>query len=554
MTHGAKLGAVDFINDATWELMSTNDSAYAGGPQPRVSTLESQVLDGSIVIHDSDDNRTITFDVMWGRKRSGETRASAAKRVEYELGKRNTFIYSPSNGEPSASYQVQDSSWEYVSGDSDEAFRRGRWRLTLTCLPYAFSTTAVTDAALVGTGASDIVMADGTSATGWTSTFGTITASGGVLKLPVNGACHINATFAFTAVDFSTRPFVFQDIKLPPNTDLNSLDPGSNYFMQNAVGTSTSGKYVGATVAPTTEFTRLWFYFATPLTNATKLIFDLAWTASGFATLDFDNLTRTGSAPYLPNSQTATSLRNILMKGSRRTPGSLSIDLQAASGVPWLCYTGPNLGFGGAYNPQILTTAANVNSGTPKVISGIPVAGLPRGGYIIVADVSTAGGTQAMTWTATQTGAPSQSGAQTFDSILRGMTTLGPVDLPLGDVNAGSTATMTFTFNSSGGGVFRLNAVFLLYMGPGAAVTMQDSSTARYVFINAATVDRPWPQVLSGSLADGSNAISQIGVMSSVMRHTFVPPAQMALIYAGGTTAPTASLNYTPAFGDWPDQ
>lgn len=553
MTHGALLAdEIDFINDPTLKMMSTKGAPWRGAPQPRVSTLPSQVLDGSIVIHDSDDNRTMTFVVAWGLKPSKESRASAAKRVELQLGKRSTFKYSPQNGEPTALYKVEDSSWENISSDTDEALNRCFWQVTLTCRPYAFSTTRDTVSALVGTGVGDTVMDAGTSVTGWTSAFGTITTTGSVLRLPINGSCHINATKTFTATNFATTPFLRMDLQLPPDVDLNTIDVGV-FNLLNAIGDSVLGKYVGATPAAVAGYTTLWFYFATTLTNATTFFFDMAWVGSGSGTMGLDNLTRSGSAPYLPGAQTATSLRNFLMKGSKRSEGSIAIDLQGASGVPWLAYTGPNLGFGAAYNPQILTTFASVSSGSPKVISGVPVAGLKRGGYIVVADIFDSGGPQSLTWTATQTGAPSQSGAQTFDFVGRGMVNLGPVDLPLGDVNSTSSATMTFTFNATSGSTFTLEAVFLLYMGPGAAVTMQDASTGRYVFINSPTIERPWAQVLSGSLADGSNAISQLGVLSSVMRHNFTPPVQMALIYAGGATAPTATLSYDPAYGDHPD-
>lgn len=547
-------------------LMDDGDDGVA---QNVYASLDTELRDGTIVTRTNTQNREVTRVVMVEGAdllEVADAAAALARECEKPL---NTLTLDPGDGyAPSKVYETFTAQLAEVALPGGDAANVRLYRVTWPALPFArsadpFTVTGVTSSVTPST----VTLSDGSTATGWSSSAGSsVTSDGSKVSMPIgfdaNGSYPSSWVSAQErlrlagAFDMSSTTFLQADVAAGP---FSGSGGGFLYEVPGVVafGDGVQLSRISASASPFAGFVR--YTFSCPDTTVTEFAFAYAAQIDGstFAPtgpLSITNVARTNVAPSVGTlRQKATTVE---VPGSARTPASLVVS-HASSGLGHvLVYTGPELGKG--YSPALspfraagATTDATTVSGsytTGADTFDVPATSLPSGQYQLVARTraTAASATAQLRIGSTNVGLAQSPGdgavmgAADADSYY--LMALGSFFLPPHEVGDNSSAVVRVSVTAAAS---RIDEVWAFYLPDdnSAALSYVPVGTARRLWLNAATVNRPYPSALVGTASDGADAYGADGSTSNWSEHQF--PAGEDSVFVVTTSALDAQVSVT---------
>lgn len=580
------LGDLDLTD---WPFM-VEFGSDVGSPENVTQIIESMLPDGDIVSVSRASNRVLTLAVI-AENADLDALAQAEELLALEASKpRNVLAIDPGDGFGAVTaFDTFAFQPRFVRKDEWEEQGYRRYELQIPALPFGRSEDEVIDEALTSSASpSTTVIADGTSATGWTSPDGAITSSGGVLVVPT---AYVNSTYdgtgwrtdhfmwqadkTLSATDFTVTPYLSADTAPEPSA-------GTRYSA--SVSAFVDGSEVaGVAARPAGGPTRSTFLVSDSAATALSLrgtvavaIYIVPWTSGGgvpppvpTVTVDLDNVQRSNVAPTA-SSTGRESVRTIQVQGSARTEGRLQIGHETAGLGDVLVYTGPEGGAvplrqwrtsGGAVTSDSAMVSGSKETTSVDVVFDVPTAGLPRGGYLLYArvDLGAIPGTASLSATATTRLNSVNLGEQATESgdIAAGsgwtIVPVGDFTLPVTDVPQGSVATVRVSLDANGAD---LDEAWLFYAGDGAALTQvacgagspATASVHNRLWVDTASLSRTEPAVWVGTQQDRSDAVyaDLSGTVASWGVHSFAAGPLWAFLVTTGATYAGLTLTHPP--------
>lgn len=562
-----------------------------GYPVPVVSVASSMIQDGADERIDSHGNRDQS--VIVGLKAAdSDALAEAESALFLECQKpRNELSWTPPDGYGAETvFDVLWASLEFADADDwdiEELRRCHRvYILTVRALPFGRAAEETLYPALtVGGSPTTVTIADGTSATGWTSPDGAVTAGSGYLTVPAHSPSFQHtqdsfgqrtdrwtwqASLALSATDFSATPYVTLELDVADLSTQFAMGAPTLYADGVACGLLSSVPISSSSVRVTWEVTD---------SSVTSLRFEgLTATivpgssAPSAPNVRLDNLSRSNQPPA--NSTGRESTRTIAYGGSARAQGSLQI-AHATQGLgDVIVYTGPS------YSPGLrqfktsggsTTTDSDTVSGTRESFTTltfeVPADILPRGGYVLMGRLRSTSGTvsRAVSWTAStvigSTVKSSQSDTSDTFSFTSGVgvagwsiVELGGMVLPTNDVAEGSSAKVRIVVTASSG--LEFDQMWLFYLGDDAALTVVScgpgvaalGSNHNRLWIDTASLERPVPSIWMGTTADRKDSFHAGPSAAAWGVHTFPPGDVFVYLVTTSAQRPEMALRCFDAF------
>lgn len=557
-----------------------------GNPENAAEVLTS-LLDGEVIVSRRSGNRMIELTVLIDDDDLDSLSDHEATLFAECEKQRSTLSFDPGDGLAAVTvfdtFRVQP---HFLRDDSDEWSGFRRYVLTIPAWPFGRSESEIIDAALtVGGTPTTVTIADGTSATGWTSPDGSVTSTGGYLLIPggLGGYEYAGGVYTWTsfadasvvlsAVDFTATPYVSFEVSQDHGWETLPYNPQA--FVDGIELTHVASAIVnnGASQRHT--------YLCNDASASTLRIKTLVQSTSTTTTqpdsaMRIDNVTRSNQPPN-PSTTVKQSLRTITVRGSARTRGSLAIS--AATGLgDVMIYTCPALATG--YTPDLRkwlssgdtpTTDATAVYGSsipqPSAwwVFTAPCAQFPRGGYVLKARVSgSSSGTAKFTWTAaTKVGSTTlaqQTGTTPTINITAGVwqiITLGFVTLPPTDVPAGSSGSVVIQLQkASGTAVVSLDEAWAYYAGDDACLTQVACGSGtpalgtvhNRLWLDSGENGEPM-RVLVGTQADRSDAFNAGDFAVAWDEHQWpAGPLTVSVVTTGPSTLAAVDLRHYARF------
>lgn len=520
-----KFGAVDLVasgpGDFLVEGLSARSGTEWGSPQPIETTLANLRL-GPLVVIDGYEARVAFVAVRVCGVNSGAL-ATAEAVLWREIGKPNTLTWQPVDGKgPASVFEVMTSSMQGKLDDFTETkYGERTYVLRLVCRPFVRAVDKTIIPALVsGAAPTTEVVADGSTTTGWTGN-GTVTASGGYVTVSPNPGPGPQLTYT-AAVDLTATRY----LRIKVRREKPGTFAGIEFYVD--------GGYVPIVAAsPRTKdasyFYRTYTIDAGPQTMSTLRI-DCFGT--GLEDLSVDSVERTNLPPGLGTGRQL--VRTIDVPGSAPTEGSLQITHDTSALGTVLAYTWrddadtgwtpplmPWLTSGGATPDTARVSGQTVNV-TGATTFQVPAA-MPNGSFVLLA-LMKSDSVQDVRFEyelRTKIGAnyvgPTISGEVpvSFNStswVVKSPT--GLLHLPTLPLGPDTDATLEVTIQCVLGidlvtldeaWLFNTDIGQLSWLAVGSG-TPAAGGDANRVWINSRTLDRPRPEYLVGTAADGSDA------------------------------------------------
>lgn len=596
------VGALDLTGKTApagelFRLRAMVRDATFGDPEAVSRSLASQLLDGVVVKDGAFGNRTAVLRVRVEGPNSA-VRQRGAKALALWAQSPTTLTWTPPDGIGATTvFRVVRASllWEF---DLPLEVNEGAqvYVLTMECTPFGFSAAAVRDAAPVYGAGSDQSVNTCDSLTGWTGEAGTSVATDAVVKF--EGSASIKMTpysSTFEAVDGGARARIVQVGRAKLSGLALSTPATRPYFTFKTYTRDsysvTPSLYVNgvpaARLAPivANDSWTTWVFRTEVTATVTELRFEIeqvgvfpgppespAIPATWFPRVD--EIRRTGTPPTTIARQ---SLREVAVRGSARTQGSLAVEHETLGLGDVLVYAHPALGSG--YSPSLMPwvtpTAYVVNDSTSMsgkklssfIVAGefvFPVGSLPRGayqllGYGVLNEVSSPASQIEVTVTTKINGVTVGSRtyrkaipeAQLSDTGRRFYPGSVPIYLPDVDVPPGSIATVTLTYQpQTAAGVYAdgtLDELFLLAMDDDTSLVCVSAGDHTRLWIDSATLERPTPSVWVGSQADRTDAFHAGALTRSFDVLRLQPPSTIVHVANSGGALPAISLTHVPA-------
>ncbi|MCW2785253.1 MAG: hypothetical protein JWP74_1770 [Marmoricola sp.] len=592
-THAMTWAGISLTADPRIQVLADVDF---GAPAPVEEAFPTGLFDGDFVTHTRDGNREIKLRLEVSSTNGVEI-AALGESLAAQLYKPTTLVWTPPQGNaPTGVYDVLTSSMVQKFDDVDELHTRRIFELRLVCAPYVRSVDLVTIPALAVGGGSQTVIADGTSATGWTSTTGTVTAGSGFLStpmlrsyMPVYGAPFgflsytTTVTRTMASTNFSTTPYVSVDFPLSVTPSGGTSMPANAEVFAYINGNFGAGYQAVATFPIVTNPGWQRAVFNIPgATSVTSLSigFNLSYARvpniSGTVTLTFDNVMRSPVVPYSGSNR--EGIYSLAISGSMRTPGSLTVQSVvggAGTGNARIVYTCPDLGNG--YNPALrpYRTSGGSTSNNQATFSGaydtwlaagsevftIPAASLPVGGHgimLALSDSAAAGTPMSFNVTrtiktfvgATQVG-PTDTAVMpvTIGTGARGyiqsnaytLLSVGGVTLPSNLLGDRSTGTVQITFTQSSGSSLRFDDGFAFFRASNVdptkrgALTMAVGTLRSYLWLDSPDISNIGrKQVWTGDDPNRGDAFHAGPLTLTWGNHEFAPKTFVFVADVGG--------------------
>lgn len=591
-----RLGDFDMSPGASHSGVEVKVYGYRRGrPVPVTRVIDSLLQDGTLEQKVRDENRDQTILIGFDGPDSIAL-AAAEKALVLEANKgRNEIAWTPPDGLGATT--VFDVLWsdlalsEEDDWDLDELRGIRVWELTLRCAPFGRSASETVVAALASGGTpTTVTIADGTSATGWASADGAITASSGQLLVPKASAPTSSRTDSFgnlrrtyawratrtlTATDFTATPYLTLQVDVETKATQSQIEVPSVYVdgievpLVAAVGLPPVDPSWNAAPLKCT------YYVSDASATTVQVVGRTEVVNSTVGAVLLDNVTRSNVAPSLSTTG-RESVRTVTVGGSARTQASIEVSHPTVALGRTIVYTGPSLGIVSPALGQWSLTAASATPDATTLsglryaanISGqvptfqIPASQMPSGGYVLFLRAKAQSGTPTMTftWTAETKIGTALLGQQSGSSAPTAMTTsyslvpIGGMVLPPTEVADASVGLVKI---SIAGGAYDWDEALLFYMGDDAALTIVDAgsgtlalgSSHNSLWIEPPTLDHPAPRVMLGL-----NGVRETGFHAGEKAqawgvHQF-PPGEM-LIFVATTLAanPEVPLRY---FKRWP--
>ena len=546
-THALSFGSIpDLVNrtahPAGYWFDTMSDESDFGSPQP-VEVAIRQLLDGSVTEITGHDNREIVLRVNVCANDAASL-AAGELALAAEVGGRNVLAWTPPQPGATTSYfDVVSSSLESVTDMPRELMTMRVYRLHLTCLPFARPadltlTEALSDGTDPGT-ATTTVLDSCSATTGWTGTDGVFLGDGagggptGTVTTDTTGPRDKNVTL-YLERTFSPTVVPGPYLRVKAGTFEGSL---VGDFKASADGVSLS-------LVSKNGSTR---YYAAPTTAVAKIRITATVKASSGGTSSFafagiyvDELAMVNVDPSVGTPRQLS--RSLTVGGSARTQGSLAIEHQTSTLGTVLVHTGPEetptpalrpyLTASGTTTPESARVSGAFNvPGTTAVTFTVPAADCPAGPYQLMAYMcdTSPGTARTITWTvASQVGGSDVgspvSGTVTYTFATTGVyeaVPLGLVSLPPNALpdNSNGSVRITISVGSSVSTV-RLDEAWRFYATEDCALTWVTGAGQR-MWIDAADVDHPLPQIWTGTASDRADAYA--ASVSAWGEHVFPP-------------------------------
>lgn len=557
-----------------YETSVITEGTSRGAPVPLEVAVKSWLQDGSIVVTQGYDNRTVTLRVNF-RGPSLTAVAQAEAAFFAELGKPNTLTWTPASG-PASVFNVITSSMEASpSADEDIAERLPQpWRtynVRLVCEAFVRSTTEVVAAALSPSGTTTTLVDNGSSTTGWSGAVDGVstspTVSSGAVGI-TSAAAAGPRTLALTrsgSITTSATPYLM--------IDWRGMSDGALRAFSSGVELSR----VSQANSPTAGYTRTWFYV--PGASVTSLLLQQTSSApfNTARTLYVDNINRTDVRPSFGSARQL--LRSIVVTGSARTQGRLAIESPTA-GLGYAivyCWSGGSQGYAPPMRQYrtsggTVTTDSTQISGAKEVIKSttitydVPVSQLNAGTHVLMAKFRTASSISGSTTTvayASRTYLSSQpisdadSGTATVaNSSLSGTSysVLARLILPTIEVDPNSGAVQRITLNATTtladlsideAWLFNTSIGDLTVAWSDGEGTPTAGLASNRMFLNPASTSTPRPTVKIGLNADRTDARTP-RTMMAWQQPQFVPPTVNVFTVTPGALDTDVTLAYYP--------
>ncbi len=549
-----------------------------GNPVPLEVAVQSWLQDGAIVVTQGYDNREVLLRVRLGGSDLTATAALEAA-LHAELGKPNTLTWTPTGG-PAAVFNVVTSSMvqddTFGSADILESQHHVRlFQLRLVCEAFPSSATETVTAALPATGATTTLLDACAAATGWSGTVDgvavTPTSSGGSVLLTASlgtGAHTMALQKTFAATTTSTK-WLTIDWKPPTPARFSTL---------SAIGDGVTLPLIFEGPSPTSGYVRSMFQVAASSLAVTKLVWTGNLTIVGGGTLSevlsVDNVAVSNVNPTFGTGR--QQLRSLTVTGSAPARGALALEsTTAALGDDTMLYVYPSDASTNGYSPPlrqfrvlggtVTADAAKVSGsfenldGGSGVIFNIPIGLFPRGSYVLMARLSTAGATLTYS-TSTLIGAGS-TGVTSYPTLAIPTTAgayktiaIAKLQLPTTDLDQTANAAgvlMQLTMSTSAACNYdevwlfntTIGALIWLDCGTGAGTV---GGSARRLFVEPPTVAVPRLTLRIGHSADRSDSYFPPGKVKSWQIPEVNPPQVNAFFVTPNATDAALSMRYYP--------
>ena len=565
MTHSLTLGSLlltdslpDDDHGYTFSVLA--EGVGFGVAQGVREVVTSLLADGDIVRTTRFGNREVSFAVQIEGPTLGAL-AHGEAALRREVGRGNTLTWqAPDVLSVSTVFEVVDSEMSQTFDDLDELRRKRTFVLTLTCSPFARSKDMVTVAALES-GTAAVTVDACTATTGWTGSRSGAGSpalgiwTGGVGVVDLDAAVTSPETWTLTRtglVDFTSTPYLVIEARTvsPKSQGVEAYADGANLQLLASVMLDGDGW---------TRFTYLASGVVSALTFTHTSAPGEAWQG-----LIVREVTRTDTAP----AETARQVSRILsVSGTERTPASLHV--VSPDGVANLdltiVHTSPEDGSG--YSPPLrrwrtvgntVFTDVTRFSGASEPLfpnffeAEVPVASLPRGGYLVAACMSkpTPGVAKIQRSTSTAFADGTADGfstrivsfdfaaANTWYFVPLGILSLPSVRATAGDVRV--TIFDPFNFGIS------MDEAWLFRIDDDCALTVLDFTSHPNLWLDSPDLTSPVPTVWVGDDANRADARHPASGLISMGSHVLTPPATSVFVATGDTVWPQVSAAYYP--------
>lgn len=576
------LGAFNLTDwlGVTYNTHVIAEGTSKGAPVPLEVAVQSWLQDGSVVVTQGYDNRTVTLRVKF-RGPSLTAVAQAEAAFFAELGKPNTLTWTPASGPASVFVVVTSSMEEAPSQDGDlaemQAFPWRTYNVRLLCEAFTRSAAETVTAALPASGATTTVLDAMGATTGWTGfvdgVSATVTNTTGppsinsVTTSVGQGRFLLAMQKTFSATTTSTKLLVIDWKSSIPFAGTSLVVTGDGFSLA----------LVAEQASPTLGYVRSYYY----VPASSLAVVRIEYTSNGVLpamarTLSLDNISVTNVPP---SSGTARQqMRSLTLAGSAPAPSALKIESStAALGDGTLIYTFP-AGLGNGYTPSqrpyrtagsTVTSDAAMVSGSREGLSNIgttfqpPYALCPPGSYIAIARLGLPSGSEtgSITVAASSSLAPTMGAVSKTTSVFLSTTyrafALCRLTLPTVDIPLTTTSSVVVNISATGwSGTPTLDELWLFNTTIGQLIWVDcgtgagtSGGSARRLFVNPANTTTPRPTLLMGHAADGSDSFypsSPVGSVKAWQAPRFIPPQATVFFVTPNATDATATLTYAP--------
>lgn len=571
-TWEASFGDLDFSPAAQHGEVTVEVHGLQRGKHTRITAVaDSLIQDGSIERVVRDDNRDVQL-ILCLDGSDSEALAQYEATLFREVNRgRNEFRWTPPDGFGATA--VFDVLWADLAfadegnvWDLDEIRGRRNYVLTMRCLPFARSVEPFTVAGVTsGATPTTVVINDGSSLTGWSGGgyTGGVTSDGNHVSIEVKtGFNQDNGRLFYTPatpIDMTGTPY----LSVTYRTD------GVGAYDYATLGVIADGaplaRVAAAYVGGAGSYGYYTLTYSCPDLSVGLLEIDPYYfsghgdTTTGL--FQIDKIERTNQAP-----STGTLRQKMVsadVPGSARTPASLEV-AHATSGLGNVLVYNSASGATG-YSPPLSRYRTDSPGNDSTTVSGkrgtggsysIPAALLPAGLYQLVIRRQTTGTSSASA--ALQVGGvdvgAAASGSKAVELMADDGTgyniqSLGTFNLPPHEVPAGTSASVRLTLTSASG-TGQVDEAWLFHMPDDGSAHLSaiPAGTNKRVWLDAPTIDRPYPMAYVGNAADRSDSYGVNGATSNWDEHVF--PAGSNEVFVVTTTALDAQVELE-GFAHW---
>lgn len=593
-------GDLDLNGDNTdpsglvFRIEALGDGADWGNPQAITRTIEAWLTDGSTVVEDGADNRTLTLPVRVIASTSVALAAGEAA-LHHRCGRPTLLEWTPPWDDESpvtSVFRVWDASLAGVAlgqqpgpGDLNERLLTRYYTLSLTAEPYARSEVQTLVSALesVPTSDDDYVFEqvdDCSSTTGWTGSpnavesggtddasvavpFSTVDSSwvGGGGQWWFGGAKYtVTATRAGT-VDMSDSPYLIVKAGMPGVTSVVSVVVDGTTLEQVSANGRTRTYVMPTGVTSFSSVVVKGEFFTKQQMSTYLRVYDVSRSS--------------GSGTVATGKQTA---RTMWIDGSARSFGSVSVQHESDGLGDVVLYTVPSSPAGYVPAMQVYQTDGPTPTADTDAVSGvkqaidlvsygsdspptflIPAALLMEGTYGallrvkvttpedyqfgVAASVADASGVTIGTIYLASTVVTFAD--TSYAMVWVGAMTLPPSAVPLeSDLNVKVNVSAFLKSSAGDTDPVYLDELWLFNLTDGA-VSVLSAGAAQRVWFDSPDDDRLYPAVFTGSEADRSDAVgAPLGSVQSVGRHRLLPGLMDVFTVTTGAADATAAVSY----------
>ena len=573
------LNLIGLSEDGLYELRalgSGDGTNLAAAPDAITATMQSFVQDGAIVATTGHENRTLTVavQVLEGVNADpgaglavGEAALVEQCRATWD-GQIVPLSWTPPVSDaPTSVWQCTAAELGAADWDDfdelDPEHRGALYLLTLTCNPWAYADTQVTETIPAPTSSDpvtptvtvvddcDYASASAAETAGWSVGSGDTLGVGATYvysyQAPVSGAKAVKLSRSFDSVDMSSTPYLRLNVVIPGW-------PGNPLTVKYAIN--------GTTVAPAAnDGIYIWLHAPATLTSL-DIIVTAAHDLDELYIYCFDV-----SRADMIAAGTLTQhevYRQFEVQGSVRTPASIAVrgvtpSTQADSALGQsLVYTTRADGVAvpalraALQSGPTETTDTTAYSGKASALSTthtflLDASTVASGGYDLLARVQASStGTKSLTWTAkTLVGGTAVDDGQsgTVSVSIAAANTWQVVDLAhlaLPTTQSGSGGQVQITLSST---TLTLDDAWLFDLDHGQ-LTVLDAGDNTRVWLDASSFASPTWRVWVGSEEDRSDAYVPSDALCS-QQHEVAP--SVVNVFVASANPPEVSLTYTPA-------